>query len=301
MLLIFSAKGEFKILYLKSFVFPDGDTEAGVISGVLTKWHNTVYPFKVASGRILNKLAFSPITILYGSNGCGKTTLLNIMAEKLGVERGALYNKSSFFNQYLELCSYSLKCEELPKSSRIITSDDVFDFMLKERMLNNGIDDRREELIKEYLEYKAKDKGQFRYREAEDFNELSKIIEVRNKTLSMYVKTNIGLNIREKSNGENAIRFFMERITEDGLFFLDEPENSLAPERQLELAQFLEEAVRFYRCQIVMATHSPFLAAMKDAVVYDLDSRPAQIRNWYDLQGIKLYLKFFEENRRYFE
>lgn len=31
--------------------------------------------------------------------------------------------------------------------------------MLKERMLNNGIDDRREELVKEYLDYKAKDKG----------------------------------------------------------------------------------------------------------------------------------------------
>ena len=59
------------MLYLKSFVFPDGDTEAGVISGVLTKWNNTVYPFKVASGRLLKELAFSPITILYGSNGCG--------------------------------------------------------------------------------------------------------------------------------------------------------------------------------------------------------------------------------------
>ena len=54
----------------------------------------------------------------------------------------------------------------------------------------------------------------------------------------MYVKSNIGLNIREKSNGENAIRFFTERITEDALFLLDEPENSLAPNRQRELAQF---------------------------------------------------------------
>ena len=81
------------------------------------------------------------------------------MAEKLGLERGTLFNKSSFFDEYLNLCSYSLKCDRLPKTSRIITSDDVFDFMLKERMLNNGIDDRREELVKEYLDYKAKDKG----------------------------------------------------------------------------------------------------------------------------------------------
>ena len=289
-----------QILYLKKFSFPNGDTEAGIISSILTKWHNTVYPFKIASDRPLNEISFSPITILYGSNGCGKTTILNIMAEKLGLERGTLFNKSSFFDEYLKLCSYSLKCDRLPKTSRIITSDDVFDFMLKERMFNNGIDDRREELVKEYLDYKAKDKGQFRYRESEDFEKLSKIVEVRNKTLSMYVKSNIGLNIREKSNGENAIRFFTERIIEDALFLLDEPENSLAPNRQLELAQFLEEAARFYRCQIVMATHSPFLAAMKEAVVYDLDSRPAIIRNWYELEGIKLFQKFFEANRYYF-
>ena len=85
------------------------------------------------------------------------------------------------------------------------------------------------------------------------------------------------------------------------MFLLDKLENSFAPERQLEFANFLQEAVRFYRCQIVMATHSPFLAAMKDAVVYDLDSRPVHVRNWYELHGIKLYQKFFEENRRFFE
>ena len=50
-----------------------------------------------------------------------------------------------------------------------------------------------------------------------------------------------------------------------------------------------------------MAVHSPFLAAIKEAGVYDLDSRPAQIRNWYELNGIRLYQKFFEDNRRFFE
>ena len=50
-----------------------------------------------------------------------------------------------------------------------------------------------------------------------------------------------------------------------------------------------------------MAVHSPFLAAIKEAGVYYLDSRPAQIRNWYELNGIRLYQKFFEDNRRFFE
>lgn len=59
--------------------------------------------------------------------------------------------------------------------------------------------------------------------------------------------------------------------------------------------------MHFYRCLIIMAVHSPFLAAMKEAGVYDLDLRPAQIKNWYKLNGIRLYQKFFEENRRFFE
>ena len=37
-------------------------------------------------------------------------------------------------------------------------------------------------------------------------------------------------------------------------------------ERQRELAQFLTDSVRFYRCQFIISTHSPFLLSLRDAL-----------------------------------
>ena len=71
-------------------------------------------------------LDFEPVTILYGGNGCGKTTALNIIAEKLGLERGTFFNRSNFFEDYLKYCDYET-VSAIPNHSRIITSDDVFD------------------------------------------------------------------------------------------------------------------------------------------------------------------------------
>ena len=41
--------------------------------------------------------------------------------------------------------------------------------------------------------------------------------------------------------------YFTQKITENALYLLDEPENSLAPARVLELADFLQDATRFFR------------------------------------------------------
>lgn len=289
------------MIYLKSFTFPDESHEGSVLDDVMSKWHNTVYPFKIASGALLETLEFAPVTILYGSNGSGKTTLLNVMAQRLGVERATPYNTSTFFADYLKLCSYATRSEGIPDGSRIITSDDVFDFVLNKRIVNSGIDSRREQLIAEYLELKKQDNGRFRYHGNDDLEKLEKIVAMRNNTLSMYVKKNIGLNIREKSNGESAIRYFFDNITENALYLLDEPENSLAPLRQQELVTFLEEAVRFYNCQFIIASHSPFVLAMREARIYDLDTRPVEVKKWQELEGIRVYYDFFRKHADRFE
>lgn len=289
------------MIYLKSFSFPDESQEGSVLDDVMSKWHNTIYPFKIASGVLLETLKFAPVTILYGSNGSGKTTLLNVIAQKLGVERTTPYNTSTFFPDYLNLCSYEEKGEGVPQASRIITSDDVFDFVLNKRIVNSGIDSRREQLIAEYLELKKQDNGRFRYHGNDDLEKLEKLVAMRNNTLSMYVKKNVGLNIREKSNGESAIRYFFDNITENALYLLDEPENSLALLRQQELVTFLEEAVRFYNCQFIIASHSPFVLAMREAKIYDLDTRPVEVRKWQELEGIRVYYDFFKKHEDKFE
>jgi ABC-type Fe3+/spermidine/putrescine transport system ATPase subunit len=61
---------------------------------------NNFYPFDTLPENFRN-LEFSPLTILYGGNGCGKTTILNLIAEKLEIKRGTKINKSSFMEDYL--------------------------------------------------------------------------------------------------------------------------------------------------------------------------------------------------------
>ena len=72
------------MIYLKSFSFPDESQEGSVLDDVMSKWHNTIYPLKIASGVLLETLEFAPVTILYGSNGSGKTTLTRHLKEHFG-------------------------------------------------------------------------------------------------------------------------------------------------------------------------------------------------------------------------
>ena len=187
-------------------------------------------------------LDFEPVTILYGGNGSGKSTALNIMAETLGLKRDTPYNRSSFFGDYIKLCSY--RCDKpIPKESRMITSDDVFDFMLNLRSLNDGIDRRREELFEDYLDAKY---AHFQMRSLKDYEALKKVNMARSHTQSRFVRENLMGNIREYSNGESAFIYFSENIQENCLYMLDEPENSLSAVKQQELAKFLEDSAPLF-------------------------------------------------------
>ena len=280
------------MIYLSHFEFPDILKEELFMNDIKRTCYDTFYPFMVVSKNGLRMLDFAPVTILYGGNGSGKTTVLNVIAEKLRIQRDSLFNRSNFFEDYTDMCSYEVE-HRVPEHSRIITSDDVFDFMLDLRGLNEGIDKKREELV---LDYKKIKKDGFHWQSLADFDELKNANMVRSMTKSGYIRANLPGNVREHSNGESAFMYFSEKIQENGLYLLDEPENSLSPERQQELLQFLEDSARFFGCQFIIATHSPFLLSLKGAKIYDLDENPVDVKRWTELDNVRAYYQFFKKH-----
>jgi predicted ATPase len=248
---------------------------------------------------MLENLTFEPVTMFYGGNGSGKSTLLNIIAEKLALERTAPFNNTPFFEEYQKLCKYKLTYgKNLPRGSRIITSDDVFDFLLDVRAINNGIERRREELFNEYTE--TNKQLNFQLKSLEDFEEFKRHNEAKSKTKSAYTSRRIPRELNGKSNGESAFAYFTQNIKENALYLLDEPENSLSAKLQSELTRFIGDSVRFYNCQFIISTHSPFLLSLNGAKIYDLDSIPVQQRCWTELENIRVYHDFFEHHREEF-
>lgn len=287
------------MIYLEQFKFQTRDMEDDFFFDQRKTCYDSYYPYRILSRHQFERIDFEPITILYGGNGSGKSTALNIIAEKLHLERDTLYNRSNFFETYVASCKYETK-SRLPKGSRIITSDDVFDYMLNLRGINEGIDRKRDELLDDYQNTKNRAR-QFRFESLEDYEELKRINSIRKNTKSQYVRKNVADNIREHSNGESAFLYFSEKIKEDALYLLDEPENSLSPEKQLKLVDFLTESVRFYNCQLVIATHSPFMLSIKGAKIYDLDEERVDVKHWTELENVRIYYEFFKKCEKEFQ
>ncbi len=287
------------MVYLQSFALPGLSAETNFLAGDRENkrtCYTSRYPFGIFLSRELPLFQFEPVTILCGGNGSGKTTILNLMGEKLGLRRGAVFNRSSFFERYLDLCRAETAPafrREVRESSRVITSDDVFDYLLDFRYMNEGIEHRRRELLEEYADARY---ASFQMRSLEDVDRLRQVVDAQRKSGSRYVRDRVMNDVPGKSNGESAFLFFTREIGEGGLYLLDEPENSLSPRLQLELKQFLEDSARFYRCQFVIATHSPFLLSIRGARVYDLDGDPVGVRPWTQLPHVRAYYEFFREH-----
>ena len=291
------------MIYLRRFSLPTEGNEISFLTGSFENkrtCYTSRYPFGIFLNREVPALELETVTILCGGNGSGKTTVLNLMGEKLGLRRGTVFNRSSFFGDYLALCQAETApaYRDARESSRVITSDDVFDYLLDLRCMNENIDNRRRELLAEYAGARY---AKFQMRSMEDVDRLRQVVDAQRRTGSRYVRDRVMNDVVEKSNGESAFAFFTKEIQEGGLYLLDEPENSLSPQLQEELRAFLEDSARFYRCQFVISTHSPFLLAMKGAKIYNLDSIPVQPCRWTELEHVRVYWKFFQDHEEEFK
>ena len=209
------------MVYLREFQLPDEEREARFLAGSRENkrtCYGSRYPFGIFLNRTMPPLELEEITILCGGNGSGKTTILNLMGEKLGLGRKAVYNRSSFFDDYLNLCACQVSHSfhaQVRSNSKVITSDDVFDYLLDFRCMNENIDTRRRELLEEYTDARY---ANFQMRSLEDVDRLRQVVEAQRRSGSQYVKNRLMKDVPGKSNGESAFLYFTREIRENGLY-----------------------------------------------------------------------------------
>lgn len=128
--------------YLSSFRFSENNVKCP-----------NIYPYNVFAKKREKVLVFEPITVLYGNNASGKSTVLNVIANKLqlnGFEYATCnkYGSVRYFERYVYECAFSLGEDEqglpffkIPDRSRYIKSEDILYEIKKiqqEQVLRDG-------------------------------------------------------------------------------------------------------------------------------------------------------------------
>ena len=106
-----------------------------------------------------------------------------------------------------------------------------------------------------------------------------------------------GIPLNGRSHGEGFLAFLESRTLERGLWILDEPESALSFRSSLRLLALLH-GMAATGSQVLLATHSPVLAALPGATLYELDGTGFTTRPWEELDLVRDWAAFFDDPRR---
>lgn len=214
------------------------------------------YLYHIDALRGLKKVEFrKPITFWVGENGCGKSTLLEALAVAAG------------FNP-----------EGGTKNYRFSTNDThsglyhAISFVKGARKPSWGI-----------------------FLRAETFYNMSTEAENLEEVVPGLFQRYGGESFHKQSHGESFYTMLETDITDNGLYFLDEPEAALSPRRQLNLLGILHKYAN-RGAQFIIATHSPILLACPDACIYEFSCNGIQEISYEETDIYKI-VSGFVKNR----
>ncbi|MBF6174539.1 AAA family ATPase [Nocardia blacklockiae] len=100
------------------------------------------------------------------------------------------------------------------------------------------------------------------------------------------------------SHGQSFLRYIAERPVGQGLWLLDEPEAALSFQSCLALLGVLIDLAA-EGSQVIMATHSPLLAACPDAEITELTEDGIEYREWDQLDMVRNWRAFLDSPQHY--
>ncbi len=229
------------------------------------------------------RFEFKPgINILFGPNGCGKSTILRTLKAYCGIGTGGGW---TFFNDHMKLasdnfpmaywgltpsrCMADVGWDGTPSffNDGDIKVNDTF-FYMSDRQSDDGITSDGEQL--ETLAEKPSS-GQYRIKK---FNRVFNMI----RDIPTYTKSDIPANYKT-STCLNELKYWnsLSRIGPQTIL-LDEPERALSIALQRKV--FYDVIPQFKDLQLIIATHSVFCLNLKD--VNFIEFEPGYIKECRD-------------------
>ncbi len=102
-------------------------------------------------------------------------------------------------------------------------------------------------------------------------------------------------SFHELSHGESFLALFESRTANhSGLWVLDEPESALSFDGSLALLGMLTAYLRRDDAQVILSTHSPILAALPGATIWEVGAWGMTPRTWERLEFVASWRRFFE-------
>jgi predicted ATPase len=107
----------------------------------------------------------------------------------------------------------------------------------------------------------------------------------------------VPLNLHKKSHGESFLTIINEYFKADGLFFLDEPEAALSPQRQMTLLLKIAESAR-ENSQFFIVTHSPVLLTLPGAEILSFDNGNLHKIEYEDTESYRISEMFINHREQ---
>jgi predicted ATPase len=244
------------------------------------------FPFNIPAIKFAKQITLhEKVTLFVGDNGSGKSTLLESLALYLNLPLTGGYIGAHPGFEAARLLKPHVQVEWKRQTQKgfFFRAEDFSDFI-------NSVEREQNKIRQDLVELKGKVDDSIIERMSENMNYA--LFAMRDK---------YGENMQAFSHGEAYLKILETRILDKGVYILDEPEAALSPLKQLSLMAFILQVLGSNNAQFIIATHSPILMGLPDAIIYEIQEDTMQQVPYKETDHYRITKTFLDRPDHYLQ